>query len=611
MKKFNRKTIYAIVIAVILSMLFSIILSISYVYRLTKINPAITCKTITDVTFSINDEDIGKDIKLPTTYVMKDDEKTASITYVADVKDGDFLFFGTIYCPLKVYVNDALVYDYGLINRFPKMFGDPPANFESIKFPDTERGRTVIRMVYERPKYRPAIRIYPPMIGDKNAINAKLLEKDGASFICAAMFLFLGIFLFFASFALVHIAPKTEALVWTGLFLVCAGTWQLSENTLVTYFIQLPEFLYILDFLSFYLLIIPLTKDMQLFLDDMDSPFLNVTISINIISYIVSLLLFITGGFPFHYQLPYFHILLIMSLFLLTLNIVYKAFIEKNTKARTFFPPFLILFVFTIFELLNYRFKLSYHISSFFQIGIMLFMLFLIIYSAIHVRMLINATVKNTELKQQLKYQSTIISANKSKMDLLISHDDEIKKQRHDIRHHLRTIDEMIKTGKASDASEYIQKIAESMPANTSVNYCDNTIVNSTISYYISQAKEHGIKTKVKLSVPDSNPNISDVDLCIIFGNLLENAIDACKHLKDMPRSISINAQVNGEMLFIYMDNTFDNEINIVDNVYQSTKHPGAGTGLTSIESTANAHEGSATFATKNDHFISEVCVRL
>ena len=64
-------------------------------------------------------------------------------------------------------------------------------------------------------------------------------------------------------------------------------------------------------------------------------------------------------------------------------------------------------------------------------------------------------------------------------------------------------------------------------------------------------------------------------------------------------------------MLFIYMDNTYDNEIKIVDNVYQSTKHDGAGTGLTSIESTAQAHEGSAKFTTKDNHFISEVCVRL
>lgn len=607
------KKILPFFIAFSISILLSIILITAYVFRITKINPATTCNTINKVSI-ISDKDnpeTVKKYKLPVTYVCKNNEKEVSVEFKIKKDDDDFLFFGTIYCPLKIYADDELIYDYGLIDRFPEIFVDPPTNFESIKLPDKIKGKTKITMVYERPKTRPAIRIYAPIVGDKNAINAKLFTDDGFSFVCALAFFFFGIILFFTSFTIIHLAPKAEVLIWTGLFLTAAGTWQLCENTLVTYFLQVPEFLYIFDFLSFYMLLIPLCEDMQIFINDKESPFLNVALMINVASYIVSLLLFVTNICPLHQQLPYFHALLIMTLLFITVYITYKAFRLKNERARTFFLPFVILLVFTFFELLQYKINNSYHISSFFQLGIMLFMLFLIIYSTIHIRSLINAVVKNTELKQQLKYQSTIISANKAKMDLLISHDDEIRKQRHDIRHHLRTIDAMIKSGMETEASNYIQTIADSMPVNTSINYCDNTIVNSTISYYINLAKEKGIKTKAKIAVPNSNTNISDVDLCIIFGNLLENAIDACKHLEGIPRTISINAQVSGEMLFIYMDNTYDNEIKIIDNIYQSTKHEGAGTGLTSIDSTAQAHEGSAKFTTKDHHFISEVCVRL
>ena len=613
MKKYLTKRNLSIAIGFILTILLFIIFTTAYLFRITKVNPATTCETMKNVTiYSEGDVRVKpQKVKLPITYVCKYGEKQLTVDFTVNKEEDDFLFFGTIYSPLKIYANDELIFDYGLINRFPKIFVDPPTTFESIKIPDKFKGNTNIKMVYEKPKTREAIRVYPPIVGDKNAINAKLFTDDGPSFVCALAFFFLGIMLFLSSFAIIQLAPRAEALIWTGLFLVAAGTWQLCENTLVTYFVQLPEFLYILDFISFYMLLIPLSKDMQVFLDDKESPFLNVAVIVNVTSYIISLLLFVAGVCPLHQQLPYFHIILIMSLLFLTINITYKAFRLKMEKAKTFFFPFFILLTFTFFELLRYRFNFSYHTSIFFQIGIMLFMLFLIIYSTIHIRSILNAVVKNTELKQQLKYQSTIIAANKAKMDLLISHDDEIRKQRHDIRHHLRTINEMIKSGMESEASDYIQNIADSMPANTSTNYCDNTIVNSTISYYLSHAKEKGIKTKAKIVVPNSNPNISDVDLCIIFGNLLENAIDACKHLENIPKVISINAQVNGAMLFIYMDNTYDNEIKIIDNVYQSTKHEGAGTGLTSIESTAQAHEGSASFSTKDNHFISEVCVRL
>jgi hypothetical protein len=57
---------------------------------------------------------------------------------------------------------------------------------------------------------------------------------------------------------------------------------------------------------------------------------------------------------------------------------------------------------------------------------------------------------------------------------------------------------------------------------------CENPAVNALLQHYVSLAKAKNIMVSVNLQVPQKI-SISDVDLCIIFGNCLENVLEACQ----------------------------------------------------------------------------------
>ena len=153
--------------------------------------------------------------------------------------------------------------------------------------------------------------------------------------------------------------------------------------------------------------------------------------------------------------------------------------------------------------------------------------------------------------------------------------------------------------------------LSESIPVYNPEKYCDNVVVGAALGFYIQTAREEGVKIRVRVQVPATNRDISDASLCVIFGNLLENAIEACRLVKG-ERFIKLSARVNGEMLFITMDNCSPGgSVQKSGGLFASVKGAGRGLGLSSVCSIAERHGGSARFRDENGVFQSEVCVRL
>ena len=100
-------------------------------------------------------------------------------------------------------------------------------------------------------------------------------------------------------------------------------------------------------------------------------------------------------------------------------------------------------------------------------------------------------------------------------------------------------------------------------------------------------------------------------DLSIVFGNLLENAIEACLKIDKDKRFIKISSDVNYDMLVITMDNSYDGNFLSVDGRFCSTKREGFGIGLSSVQSVARKYYGDAKFEDKDGYFQSSVYLRI
>ena len=115
---------------------------------------------------------------------------------------------------------------------------------------------------------------------------------------------------------------------------------------------------------------------------------------------------------------------------------------------------------------------------------------------------------------------------------------------------------------------------------------------------------------KIQAQVPRKTQEISDSNLCIIVGNLLENALEACEQITE-GRSITFTSRLQGDFLFIAMDNTFNGVVKMQGEQYISHKRNEIGTGLVSIRSVVEKAGGKAKFEAKGKVFQSSVYFRI
>ncbi|MEG0379456.1 MAG: ATP-binding protein, partial [Eubacterium sp.] len=95
---------------------------------------------------------------------------------------------------------------------------------------------------------------------------------------------------------------------------------------------------------------------------------------------------------------------------------------------------------------------------------------------------------------------------------------------------------------------------------------------------------------------------------CIILGNLLENALEACERTRESSKFIQVNAQISGKrMILLTVKNSADKPIQKKQGSFLSSKREGVGTGIISVENLAEKYNGLVNFKYENGVFIASV----
>lgn len=93
------------------------------------------------------------------------------------------------------------------------------------------------------------------------------------------------------------------------------------------------------------------------------------------------------------------------------------------------------------------------------------------------------------------------------------------------------------------------------------LHFCENQAVDSVFGYYSTIAERENIPFHALVSLP-ADLSIDEINLCLVFSNLLENAIQAS--VKTAPARRKINVEVyphHNHLLLIHVENTFDGKI--------------------------------------------------
>ena len=125
-------------------------------------------------------------------------------------------------------------------------------------------------------------------------------------------------------------------------------------------------------------------------------------------------------------------------------------------------------------------------------------------------------------------------------------------------------------------------------------------------------ARLAGADVTVSLMVPQKLPAEVESDLCVIVGNLMENAAEACARMTGDERFVRVNSFLQYGILTIVVDNSFEGKLRKKDEgVYFSSKRDEEGIGLTSVATVAKKYNGNAHFEEKDGVFQASAYVRI
>lgn len=158
----------------------------------------------------------------------------------------------------------------------------------------------------------------------------------------------------------------------------------------------------------------------------------------------------------------------------------------------------------------------------------------------------------------------------------------ELRGWRHDYKNHMQVLKIHVENKEWEPAIAYISQMNEDLSKIDHVIKTGNVMADAVINSKVSLAKSRKIRLNVTASIPEQLP-LSDVELCVIFGNLMDNAIEACEKIADQEeRFIRIYIGLFKKQFYISITNSTNQKHRV--QKYYSLKGEGHGFGLYRID---------------------------
>jgi len=204
---------------------------------------------------------------------------------------------------------------------------------------------------------------------------------------------------------------------------------------------------------------------------------------------------------------------------------------------------------------------------------------------------LISQLVKESNDSIQIKSENYMLHLQTVHHEHLKSRIQETRRIKHDIRQILTVIQTCLNDNNMIRLKEYMIEYTNSLPPDTAITYCDNYALNALFVYYGDTAQKNDITFYATVDYP-STSCISDSDAVILFGNLLENALEACLRQTEKKKFISLIVKNVKNSIVITLDNSFNSIIKKNGNQFISSKSNSIGIGISSINKVTNKYKG-------------------
>ena len=213
-------------------------------------------------------------------------------------------------------------------------------------------------------------------------------------------------------------------------------------------------------------------------------------------------------------------------------------------------------------------------------------------------------TMKATLLEQQNENLKNNITDNEAFVN-------EMKTVRHDIKHQLFTILKYIDDNKTDEAKEYIGVLTNNyLPHILSYIDTGNTAFDAVVNAKIAVCNQKHIFMEVNVK-KGTHFQLSSSDIAVLFGNLLDNAIEAAQFTDE--KRITLDIQNNESYFIISVKNSIKSTVLQTNADLITSKNDKAlhGIGIKSIKNIVNKNNGMIQFYEEENQFCCHIMVAL
>lgn len=208
-------------------------------------------------------------------------------------------------------------------------------------------------------------------------------------------------------------------------------------------------------------------------------------------------------------------------------------------------------------------------------------------------------------------YQSDIITKHCDEVENMYK---QVRGWRHDFANHVQNLNTLLEEEKYTELGSYLNKMGVELKTVDTVLKTGNVMVDATLNSKLTLAKSKNISVDAKAKVPEQ-PTVSEVELCAIIGNLMNNAIEACETL-DNPtdRFIRVFIGTFKEQLYISVTNSYlGTRKRASGGKYNTTKQAkdSHGFGLLRIDTITAKYGGYVNRQSEEGAFATEIMLPL
>lgn len=181
---------------------------------------------------------------------------------------------------------------------------------------------------------------------------------------------------------------------------------------------------------------------------------------------------------------------------------------------------------------------------------------------------------------------------------------------RHDYHNHLQVLKAHFALGQMDELGRYLDKLEQDLGRVDSYIKSGNLMIDAILNSKLSLAQQKETTLHFKAELPEQLP-VRDVDLCVILGNLLDNAIEACEQIPAQDRFLRVYCAILKNQLYLSVQNAAKEDLTFDERNYITQKRGNHGLGMKRVKVLVDQYQGFLNLQNQPGIFAAEVLIPL